>query len=339
MIHYPDDFLFVEPPGHPGKALSVVVATCAALGVPVAPEKLEGPVLTFLGIELDLQRLSVRLSDDKLAHLRQLLLDWGDRKVCTKRDLLSLIGVLQHAATVIRFGRCFLRRMIDLSTTAHELHHHLRLNREFRSDLQWWALFAPGWNGTGLLFPALQAMPQVIVWSDASGSWGFGACTSQAWFHGCWPESWAQVNITAKELLPIVLVAALWGPQWAGKAIEFQYDNQAVVGCIASWCSREPLVMHLVRGVALLTMQFSFHFRAVHLPRKENVAADALSRDNLSAFFAQMPQAPQAPTGVPPELGHLFLHQHPDWLSATWRQLFNSFLRQASQTPLPGLTR
>ena len=87
-----------------------------------------------------------------------------------KRELLSLLGVLQHAAMVIRFGRYFLRRMIDLSATVPKLHHHLRLNREFRSDLQWWALFAPGWNGINLLFPALQAMPQVIVWSDASGS-------------------------------------------------------------------------------------------------------------------------------------------------------------------------
>ena len=180
LIHYLDDFLFVELPGQPGKALSVALATWATLGVPIGPEKIEkrAMVLTFLGIELDSQRLSVRLPDDKLAHL-QLLIDWGDRKVCTKRELLSLIGVLQQAATVIWFGRCFLQRITDLSTTAHELHHHLWLNWEFTLDLQWWALFAPGWNGTSLLFPALQVMPQVIVWSDASGSWGFGACASR----------------------------------------------------------------------------------------------------------------------------------------------------------------
>ena len=55
----------MEPPGQPGKALSVAVATCAAFGVPVAPEKLEklATVLTFLGIELDSQRLSACLPD------------------------------------------------------------------------------------------------------------------------------------------------------------------------------------------------------------------------------------------------------------------------------------
>ena len=34
-----------------------------------------------------------------------------------KRELLSLIGVLQHASAVARYVHCFLHRMIDLSTT------------------------------------------------------------------------------------------------------------------------------------------------------------------------------------------------------------------------------
>ena len=263
--------------------------------------------------------------------MQQLLQDWEDKKVCEPRAIIPHWR-LQHAASVVRFGLWFLRRMIDLSTSASETHHHLRLNREFRSDLQWWALFAPGWNGINLLFPALQAMPQITVWSDTSGAWGFGACTTQAWFH-CWPDSWSQVNITAKELLPIVLASTIWGPQWSGHTIKFRCDNQAIVSCLASWRSREPLVMHLLRGLALLAMQFSFNFKAMHLPGKENVAADALSRDNLSVFFAQMPHVPQAPTTMVQELEQLFLHQQPDRLSTTWKQVFSNFLQQVSLTP------
>ena len=65
--------------------------------------------------------------------------------------------------------------MIDLSTTAAELHHHLRLNREFRSDLQWWSVFCPRWNGVCALMPIRLATPDIVVHSDAFGSWGFGA--------------------------------------------------------------------------------------------------------------------------------------------------------------------
>ena len=238
-------------------------------------------MLCFLGIELDSVHLTARLPDDKLAQLVRLVNEWGDRKMCTKQQLLSLIGVLQHASSVVRFGRCFLRRMIDLSTTAAEPQHHIRLNREFRLGLQWWVCFAPHWNGTCLLALLEQATLDIVVHSNASGSWGFGAVATSTWFHGSWPSHWGSVNITAKELLPIVLAASIWGKEWAGKAIEFRCDNEAIVGAISSWRSREPLVMHLLRGLALLAMQFSFHLKAVHIPGISNVAADALSWNNL----------------------------------------------------------
>ena len=146
--------------------------------------------------------------------------------------------------------------MIDLSTTAQEPHHHVRLNREFHSDLQWWALFAPRWNGSSFLLLALQALPDRIVYSDASGSWGYGACTGPLWFQDQWPASWSSANITAKELLPIVLAAAVWGPGWRGLAVEFQCDNQAVVSMVNSGRCHEPRVAHLLRGLALFTMEF-----------------------------------------------------------------------------------
>ena len=68
-----------------------------------------------------------------------------------ERELLSLIGQLQHACCVVRPGRTFLRRMINLSTVAKELHHRIRLNLGFRSDLQWWATFLPSWIGVGIM--------------------------------------------------------------------------------------------------------------------------------------------------------------------------------------------
>ena len=82
--------------------------------------------------------------------MRTLLADWGDKKSCTRRELELLIGHLSHACKVIRPGRSFLRRMIEL------LHHnenaqHVRLNRNFRSDLQWWKAFATSWNSISYL--------------------------------------------------------------------------------------------------------------------------------------------------------------------------------------------
>ena len=89
---------------------------CGELGVPLASHKCEGTTtrLTFLGIEIDTTRGLLRLPAEKLGRLRSLLQEWGDRKVCVRRELESLIGILNHACKVIRPGRSFLRRMIDL---------------------------------------------------------------------------------------------------------------------------------------------------------------------------------------------------------------------------------
>ena len=52
---------------------------------------------------------------------------------------------------------------------AHELHHHIRLNHGFRSDLEWWAIFLADWNGVGMMVANSSDPPQVVLTSDASG--------------------------------------------------------------------------------------------------------------------------------------------------------------------------
>ena len=106
-----------------------MVKLCEYLGVPIAKLKLEGPVtvLVFLGILLDSAAFEIMLPQDKLVCLQALIWSWCTKKSCTKRELLSLIGNLQHACRVVPPGRSFLRRMIELSTKVKELHHHIRI--------------------------------------------------------------------------------------------------------------------------------------------------------------------------------------------------------------------
>lgn len=179
----------------------------------MAEHKTQGPVtkLVFLGIEIDSVSRTLRLPEEKLCRLQVNIREWQEKRACTKRDLLSIIGLLQHACCVVRPGRSFLRRMISLSTRAKKLHHKIRLNVGFRSDLCWWATFLTHWNGVGMVQDP-GGHEEVIVTSDASGSWGCGAFVSSGeWFQFQWPEPWSAVNITSKELLPIVMGTALWG--------------------------------------------------------------------------------------------------------------------------------
>ena len=70
VVHYLDDFLFVESPGTEEyqRALASTLATCKKLGVALAPDKTEGPStsLTFLGIELNTATMFTSLPPAKL---------------------------------------------------------------------------------------------------------------------------------------------------------------------------------------------------------------------------------------------------------------------------------
>ncbi|KAL5510351.1 hypothetical protein EMCRGX_G005881 [Ephydatia muelleri] len=167
--------------------MSRMLTVCDQLGIPVASEKLEGPTtaLTFLGIVLDTSAQQLQLPPDKLEELTGLIRSWLSRHKATKRELLSLIGKLSFAAKVVPAGRLFLRRLIDLSTTVRKLHHHISLNAEARADIRWWDSFLPSWNGVAMfLDPEWTAADSLQLYTDASGSLGFGAYFNCAWFRG-----------------------------------------------------------------------------------------------------------------------------------------------------------
>lgn len=90
-------------------SLDSIQRICKDLGVPLALEKLEGPstILLFLGIVLYAIKMETRLPKDKLQRMRILVREWLTKKKATKREILSLVGLLQHATKVVRCGRPF----------------------------------------------------------------------------------------------------------------------------------------------------------------------------------------------------------------------------------------
>jgi len=110
---------------------------------------------------------------------------------------------LQHACKVIRPGRSFLHRAIELLSIAKWPHHHIRLNHGFESDLMWWKVFSTYRNGASLLVDP-NATPQVVLISDALGSWGCGTWCRPRWFQLQWDNSSGLKRITEKELFPVL---------------------------------------------------------------------------------------------------------------------------------------
>jgi len=205
------------------------------LGVPLALEKVENPTtaLPFLGIVLDTVKMEARLPAEKLLKLRQEVAMWLDRMDAKKREILSLVGSLQHATKVVRHGRAFVSCMYSTAAKLRKLHFNTGLNVEFRSDLCWWHIFLADWNGLSLLqWDDEHWSPDHLIQTDASGAWGCGAFWQGRWLQWCWSLEWVTHNIMVMELVPIVLSCAIWGRKLAGNKVLFECDNSSVVAAV-----------------------------------------------------------------------------------------------------------
>ena len=168
LHYYLDDFIFVaKSPDEAKKNMQILVTTFASLGVPLETSKLEDPArcLTFLGNELDTVTLQLRLPNDKLQRLKEALASAESKKCMSKQNLQSLTGLLQHAVKVVRPGRPFLHRLYALQQVGIRPSHH---------------------------------SPEIVAYSDASGSWGCGGYVGKDWFQYGWSVHHQDMSIASK---------------------------------------------------------------------------------------------------------------------------------------------
>ena len=153
------------------------------------------------------------------------------------------------------------------------------------------------------------------ITTDASGSWGCGAVFETQL---AWSTEWIRMDIMAKELVPIVLSCAVWGPLILQKKLEFRCDNHSLVDAINKGSSKEPVVMHLLRCLWFFSAFFEVSVKASHIPGVANTAADMISRNRSTEFLSSHPHMAQAPTSIPPPLLKLVSPQKCDWTSPTF---------------------
>jgi len=339
VYHYLDDYIIVAPPDSKecSEAVTTLEETCAKLGVPMAPGKKEGPTtaLTFLGIFVNTVAGELKLPEDKQHRLKELLRGWGGKRICRRRELESLIGLLNHACKVVRPGRSFLRRLID---TLHQTGNRpqgdslIRLNKACQADIAWWAEFLDSWNGVSFLHPP-ESLPMVEVTSDASGSWGCASWHGTGWFQVPWDSRANGLSIAAKELVPIILACATWGQSWKACQVHCRCDNQVVVAALRTRSSRDEGVMHLLRCLIYVEAQLDCHLVGDYIDTRSNHLADDLSRDRAFSFLSKVPSVDRHPAPTSAQLLSLLLNPQADWISQQWCQQFGAIFNMASPPP------
>ena len=95
------------------------------------------------------------------------------KKSATNKQLQQLIGKLNWAARVIRRGRTFLRRLIDVICNLKHATHHTRLNATAHADIKWWPDFIRTFNGSTYFVDA-NTLPWECFSTDACLDGGAG---------------------------------------------------------------------------------------------------------------------------------------------------------------------
>ena len=195
-MHILDDSLIIAHTGSLCEAqLTLFLHFCKDLGVPMAPKKTVGPntVLSFAGIELDTCKSEARLPQDKISKCLGLLNTFlRVKKVCLK-DLQSLTCLLNFTCSVVIPGRAFLRRSYDLAVGVSKPHHLIRLTctKEMKADLRIWQEFVLKFNDRSFFLEDWWLCSQHLrLFTEASGSLGFGAIFGDKCCYGEWPSNW-----------------------------------------------------------------------------------------------------------------------------------------------------
>ena len=313
IIHYLDDYFWCNKSFDEClHDLHNLVDVFAWLNVPLAPDKLVGPSkkLVFLGIEIDAELMIISLPEDKLSEIMSMLDFWSHRKKCTKRELLSLIGSLSFASKIIKCGRLFLRRLIDLSTTVSRYEHRISLNAEAQADISWWLEFLPSWNGREKIHPPPITNFDIELATDASG-FGIGASFGDKWFSRPLSDfdelSWIRrdkFDINFWELFALTVAVFTWGSEWKDKQIIIYVDNMTITHV---WLrgSTDKGMMRLVRKLFLFSARNNINILLQHIPGHSNVLADRLSRLQVSEFMALLPSAERQPSSLPTTIWQL----------------------------------
>ena len=101
-------------------SIKVMVDTAEKAGFVVQQAKTVGPArkITFLGIEIDSINAQLKIPREKLQEVRQELSTWLDKISCTKRELLSILGVLQYF--VRKWSETVVNSLVDLFKRARK---------------------------------------------------------------------------------------------------------------------------------------------------------------------------------------------------------------------------
>ena len=287
---YLDDFGGAEPSEPTANAaLDALQGLFGDLGMVEAAHKVCHPSqrMVWLGIDFDSVAMTMTIPPAKLEEIMQILAEWEGKVRATKREMQSLLGLLQFVASVSPPTRIFTNRMLQNMREAPQRGSE-SLSLGFKQDLGFFIRLLPAYNGIRILGKEEVPCDEQIE-LDACLS-GCGAYDGSRYYSEQFPQELQQVGhpIARLEFLNVVVAAKVWARQWSGRRVKVFCDNANSCTAINTGRSRDPYMQGCIRELFLTCCIHDIEVLAEHRPGEYMVRSDALSRAHLGPRYTRI---------------------------------------------------
>lgn len=172
------------------------------------------------------------LQADKLSSLKKLLSKLIFCRKTTLRELQSVLGLINFTFKVIPMGRTFSKRLYNATCGVKSPFDHIRLTKPLKDNLKIWYHFISNFNGHTLWQEEMVSSPAIQLYTDATGTIGFGAYYNNHWAAETCPELWIQQGYTRKilllELFSVLVALTIWGEDLKNRRMNLHSDNKGL---------------------------------------------------------------------------------------------------------------
>ena len=166
-----------------------------------------------LGILFDTVKRTIFILAYKLSEIVKVCQDWAVKRIVTKNELQSLLGLLLYISNCVKPARYFLNRMLQLLRGNFD-HNSIFLTQEFFKDLLWFNTFLQSYNGVSMYD---------IRPLNTCG------CYKNFVYSIPLPRGFSGYNVVQLKMLNVVVALNVWAAMWANKCIQIYCDNHAGV--------------------------------------------------------------------------------------------------------------